>query len=402
MSKTAEKKNKPIKITPFRIIFLISAICTVLSFAGLIYSLMIDETLLQKIFIAFIVFGICTVITFILLNTMQEKKREKETNNMAMALQAIFDLTRKQQAGLNNKIDQMNEEYAVPAEEIVNALKALAKITVGQSKENADAQMNSNAVMESQLSEIKNSIENLSESVTEIKEQNKQRPANTDNLTADQIRQIINEENASPEQLKKVSTSVDDVIHELKRLESDIERLEQSQKALVEKPPVIVAGNLVSGQVPVQQMPAENSYQQTPDEVKPTEEDISTDEELDNELSLDKDDLSTEESSQADESSVEDDTDEEELNLDNELEPDQTDEEEQDSKDELEIESGENGTEDELELETEDSKTNEELDFESEEKNDDELELESEEDSIDKDLSLDDDLEVGNQADEEQ
>ncbi|MDY3991919.1 MAG: hypothetical protein SOY96_08660 [Lachnospiraceae bacterium] len=394
MDNAAEKKNqkkKTVNLTAERVIFSIAMILSVVS-AAAVLLLTAQKSSQQLTVIAsvlFCVFGICSVLSYIKMRADEQKKREKESADMAMALQAMFELTRKVQSESDQKMNQLNEEYAVPAEEIVNAIKALAKVTIGRSRENADAQMNSNTVLSSQLTDVKNDVEKL---VQYINDPSKQ-----------QI-QTAEAPASNTEDIKKISDSLDDVLHELKRMDADIERLEQSQKSLVEKPPVIIAGSVVSGSVPkaAEQPVVQEKLEQTapipdtePDINEPENEtDLNSDLGIDDELSLEPE-TSEEEPSEEEESDQELSLEPEEREPEDEisLEPEEQDET-TDESDELNLDEA---PDEELSLD-EPSQTDEGLDLD-EPAADDELSLEtpSEEDELDlddsqeadQDLSLD-------------
>lgn len=392
MDNAAEKKNqkkKTVNLTAERAIFSIAMILSVVS-AAAVLLLTAQKSSQQLTVIAsvlFCVFGICSVLSYIKMRADEQNKREKESADMAMALQAMFELTRKVQSESDQKMNQLNEEYAVPAEEIVNAIKALAKVTIGRSRENADAQMNSNTVLSSQLTDVKNDVEKL---VQYINDPSKQ-----------QI-QTAEAPASNTEDIKKISDSLDDVLHELKRMDADIERLEQSQKSLVEKPPVIIAGSVVSGSVPkaAEQPVVQEQLEQTapiPDTepyINEPENDLNSDLGIDDELSLEPE-TSEEEPSEEEESDQELSLEPEESEPEDEisLEPEEQDET-TDESDELNLDEAQD---EELSLD-EPSQTDEGLDLD-EPAADDELSLEtpSEEDELDlddsqeadQDLSLD-------------
>ena len=273
------KKKKQQNNRIYQIFLLISSILAIVCLTVLIIVSRINSSKTLFCAILFVIFGLWSVIFYVLNKSAEEHRRDKESEDMAKVLQAMFELTRKSQADADNKIQQMSEEYAVPAEEIINAIKALAKVTIGRTKENADALMNSNAVVAGKIADMQADIQTLTEKSDRFSGSTPATP------TEQQI------SGASNDQIRKLTNSIDDVLHELKRMDADIERLEQSQKALVEKPPVIFAGSLVSGNVPQQGVystePQTAEYK--PDSIAKTNEDTTSDTDLDLDIESESD-----------------------------------------------------------------------------------------------------------------
>ena len=352
------KKKKQQNNRIYQIFLLISSILAIVCLTVLIIVSRINSSKTLFCAIIFVIFGLWSVIFYVLNKSAEEHRRDKESEDMAKVLQAMFELTRKSQADADNKIQQMSEEYAVPAEEIINAIKALAKVTIGRTKENADALMNSNAVVAGKIADMQADIQTLTEKSDRFSGSTPATP------TEQQI------SGASNDQIRKLTNSIDDVLHELKRMDADIERLEQSQKALVEKPPVIFAGSLVSGSVP--QQGTYNAAPQTEefksDNTANTDEDTTADTDLD--LDIEPESVSLNESEESNE------TDGDELSLDIEEAAD----------DGLSLDT-EEAIDDGLSLDT-DETTDDGLSLDTDETTDDGLSLDTE---TDDDLSLDTD-----------
>ena len=362
------KKKKQQNNRIYQIFLLISSILAIVCLTVLIIVSRINSSKTLFCAILFVIFGLWSVIFYVLNKSAEEHRRDKESEDMAKVLQAMFELTRKSQADADNKIQQMSEEYAVPAEEIINAIKALAKVTIGRTKENADALMNSNAVVAGKIADMQADIQTLTEKSDRFSGSTPATP------TEQQI------SGASNDQIRKLTNSIDDVLHELKRMDADIERLEQSQKALVEKPPVIFAGSLVSGNVPQQGVystePQTAEYK--PDSIAKTNEDTTSDTDLDLDIESESDNETVES----------DETTDDELSLDTDestddglsLDTDET------TDDGLSLDTDET-TDDGLSLDT-DETTDDGLSLDTDETTDDGLSLDTE---TDDDLSLDTD-----------
>ena len=362
------KKKKQQNNRIYQIFLLISSILAIVCLTVLIIVSRINSSKTLFCAILFVIFGLWSVIFYVLNKSAEEHRRDKESEDMAKVLQAMFELTRKSQADADNKIQQMSEEYAVPAEEIINAIKALAKVTIGRTKENADALMNSNAVVAGKIADMQADIQTLTEKSDRFSGSTPATP------TEQQI------SGASNDQIRKLTNSIDDVLHELKRMDADIERLEQSQKALVEKPPVIFAGSLVSGNVPQQGVystePQTAEYK--PDSIAKTNEDTTSDTDLDLDIESESDNETVES----------DETTDDELSLDTDestddglsLDTDET------TDDGLSLDTDET-TDDGLSLDTD---TDDDLSLDTDESTNDGLSLDADTD-VDNGLTLDED-----------
>ena len=375
-----KKQKKPRSNKAYRIYFMISSILAIASLTGMaIFS----ETSTTKEFVCAILFGIWglwSVIFYVIMKSAEEQKRNKESEDMAKVLQAMFELTRKTQADTDKKMQEMSDSYAVPAEEIINAIKALAKVTIGRTKENAEALMNSNSLLTGKIADMQSEIEKLSGGSNNATETNQESKA------------PHFESGDSDDQIRKLSNSIDDVLHVLKRMDDDIERLEQSQKALVEKPPVIFAGSLVSGTMPQQNAYAAQPVKQEPEykssntdinDIEPSEAD-DNDTDLGLDIDADSSDESLESEEQSDdELSLDSETMDTDLNLESETDEENPELDTEEPDDSLNLDAEE--TDDSLNLDAEEPDDSLNLDTEEP---DDELNLDSDI-SADSDLKLD-------------
>ncbi|QFJ54173.1 hypothetical protein [Pseudobutyrivibrio xylanivorans] len=86
---------------------------------------------------------------------MEERKYEDIYN----AQKASYLVIKKSFDELDQRLRNIEENSALPAEDIINAQKAVAKVTISRSKENTDALMNSNDELINQLFSIKEKLE---------------------------------------------------------------------------------------------------------------------------------------------------------------------------------------------------------------------------------------------------
>ena len=98
-----------------------------------------------------LIIAICmvAVLFFLVLSIIElsQKNKEKERldyEEIYKAQKASYLAQRKYLDELNERLNQLEENTNFPAEDIITAQKAVAKVTISRSKENADALMNAN------------------------------------------------------------------------------------------------------------------------------------------------------------------------------------------------------------------------------------------------------------------
>ena len=98
-----------------------------------------------------LIVAICmvAVLFFLVLSIIElsQKNKEKERldyEDIYKAQKASYLAQRKYLDELNERLNQLEENTNFPAEDIITAQKAVAKVTISRSKENADALMNAN------------------------------------------------------------------------------------------------------------------------------------------------------------------------------------------------------------------------------------------------------------------
>ena len=104
---------------------------------------------------------------------MEAQKYEEIYN----AQKASYLVIKKSFDEMDQRLRSIEENSSLPAEDIINAQKAVAKVTISRSKENTDALMNSNDELINQLFSIKEKLESNNSQIIEkqqalIKESN--------------------------------------------------------------------------------------------------------------------------------------------------------------------------------------------------------------------------------------
>jgi len=94
---------------------------------------------------------------------MEQEKYEEIYN----AQKASYLVIKKSFDEMDQRLRAIEENSALPAEDIINAQKAVAKVTISRSKENTDALMNSNDELINQLVNIQEKLENSNSQILE-------------------------------------------------------------------------------------------------------------------------------------------------------------------------------------------------------------------------------------------
>ena len=123
----------------------------------------VSVALIMVVVLFFLITGI---IDINLITRQQEQKRYEELYN---AQKASYLIIRKSFDEMEERLKSIEEGSALPADEIINAQKAVAKVTISRSKENTDALMNSNDELINQLYAMQEKLESNNDSL--IKQQ---------------------------------------------------------------------------------------------------------------------------------------------------------------------------------------------------------------------------------------
>ncbi|MBQ5387355.1 MAG: hypothetical protein IIU40_09960, partial [Lachnospiraceae bacterium] len=136
-----------------KMIIICSAIVAVLLLITELYIVMNSPSIIMLAVIA-IVF---VIVLFILLNSVivhnqKTKKLDRlEYEELYKTQKASYLVIRKNFEELQDRIADLEESGAVPASDIIQAQKAMAKVQISRSKENADALMNANEELLTQI-----------------------------------------------------------------------------------------------------------------------------------------------------------------------------------------------------------------------------------------------------------
>ncbi|MCF0132027.1 MAG: hypothetical protein HUJ71_09845 [Pseudobutyrivibrio sp.] len=241
--------------------------------------------LLMVVVLFFLISG---VIDINLLTKEVEQKRYEELYN---AQKASYLVIRKSFDEMEERLKSIEEGSALPADEIINAQKAVAKVTISRSKENTDALMNSNDELINQLFTMQEKLEENNESL--MKQQQE---------LLDQVHQKMDELNSKigtietkvsngvpvqmpAQQIPVTETIEEPVIEEAKSLEEETPVVDELP-VMEEESPALDEAAVVEDELPsLDDMPAmeeelpslEEPLEEAVDEKK-DEDDLSSDE----------------------------------------------------------------------------------------------------------------------------
>ena len=148
-----EKTRIQKSISRHKGILVCSSILSILLLALEIYMLLQDQDVQIIVGVA-VVFAISVFLVLNSLSGIHQANRRLDRENMEelyKAQKASYLVIRKNFDELLDRMDSLEDNASLPADDMIKAQKALAKITIERNKENADALMNSNEVLTNKL-----------------------------------------------------------------------------------------------------------------------------------------------------------------------------------------------------------------------------------------------------------
>ena len=128
-----------------------------------VYVMMNDS----KNYVLLAVLGILAVVTLYLLldnlfklDSQKKKEFEEYYENLAKTEKATYLMLKKNFGDIEDRINVLEKTLKVPTEDIINAQKAVAKVTINRSRENSDAILNSNDNLMEELIKLRSYLEN--------------------------------------------------------------------------------------------------------------------------------------------------------------------------------------------------------------------------------------------------
>ena len=261
--------KKPKKIEVNRIMIFISSI--LIPFLWIDLYLVLKNT--SKLMVVGIIATLILVWTGLLVAYIHRMKNEEKAHSD----EQVEELLRTGKANylmqkkLAEKIDNIGEKVAIPADEIITAQKAIAKLTLARNKENTDALMHSNEQVIEKTLEVE---ERLSENNQQIIDMQK-------NLMDEKLQELTQSQKLVLDNLNAVKESLQsdmqdvlsNMIHEAleKELASAIEQIHTYVKETASQAVDSVKENLAA-EVPVMAAVSPTEDEELPDLGIPTED----------------------------------------------------------------------------------------------------------------------------------
>lgn len=273
--------KKPKKIEVNRIMIFISSI--------LIPFLWIDLYLVlknaSKMMVVGIIAALILVWTGLLVTYIHRMKNEEKAHldEQAEELLRTGKANYLMQKKLAEKIDNIGEKVAVPADEIITAQKAIAKLTLARNKENTDALMHSNEQVIEKTLEVEEKLSENSQQIMDMQrnlmDEKLQELTQSQKLVLDNLNDV--KESLQSDMQDVLSNMIHDTLE--KELASAIEQIHTYVKEAVsqavgsvkenpaaEVPVMAAVSPAMDEELPDPGMPAES--EELPDHGMPTED----------------------------------------------------------------------------------------------------------------------------------
>ena len=216
----------------------------------------------------------------------EKKRKEEQYDNIFKSEKASYLLLRKTFDDLSELIEKGNQSRSANVEEIIHAQKAVAKVSIGRSKENADALMNSNDRIMEKITMLEAVLsDNVSQPAPETNKNDSvyaQNILDNQNKILQQLEVLQNALNAVGADAKTAAESAKQNFFTEERIlaeENKIEKEEpQVQEAAVEEVPPVAEEAPVMEETPVEE--AAPVMEETPvEEAVPVREEMPVEEE---------------------------------------------------------------------------------------------------------------------------
>ena len=273
--------KKPKKIEVNRIMIFISSI--------LIPFLWIDLYLVSKNTSKLMVVGIIAALILVWTGLLVTYIHRMKNEEKAHSDEQVEELLRTGKANylmqkkLAEKIDNIGEKVAVPADEIITAQKAIAKLTLARNKENTDALMHSNEQVIEKTLEVEEKLSENSQQIMDMQrnlmDEKLQELTQSQKLVLDNLNDV--KESLQSDMQDVLSNMIHDTLE--KELASAIEQIHTYVKEAVsqavgsvkenpaaEVPVMAAVSPAMDEELPDPGMPAES--EELPDHGMPTED----------------------------------------------------------------------------------------------------------------------------------
>lgn len=125
-------------------------------------------------FLAIVVMGVLALVCaymvidgILVMQGESEAKRNEQNEYIYKSEKAAFLVSKKNFEHLGERLDELEQSMKLSSEEVINAQKGIAKVSINRSRENAEALMNSNDLVLEQIKELAGRLDELSKTVAD-------------------------------------------------------------------------------------------------------------------------------------------------------------------------------------------------------------------------------------------
>ncbi len=208
-----------------------------------------------------LIVAICmvAVLFFLVLSIIELVQKNKEADRLSYAdiykaQKASYLAQKKAFDELNVRLSQLEENTNFPAEDIITAQKAVAKVTISRSKENAEALMNANDELIQKVFSFEEKLEGNNESLLRQQE----------TMLQQTREELLSNNQGMQDQFDALQQALDQMKQEISELELKQPVIQQvvapsapaaSVEAQPEEVPVAVETPVATAEVPVEEVP---------------------------------------------------------------------------------------------------------------------------------------------------
>jgi hypothetical protein len=158
----------------------------------------------------------------------KEARREEQYENIFKSEKASFLMMKKRFEDIEEKLDEIEENSKVPADEIVGMEKAIGKVIINRNRENAEAIINSNEVLMESFGGLKDTVAANNEKIIQSYK----------NINEENIQQMVVKQQEFFMGIKDMEIRLNNAIM-------------QSQKVITQTVPVYASPVMTAGEAPI-------------------------------------------------------------------------------------------------------------------------------------------------------
>ncbi|MCR5453355.1 MAG: hypothetical protein K6F00_12090, partial [Lachnospiraceae bacterium] len=222
-----EKDTRKPGVGKDRMILICSCIVAVLLVATEVIMLMEQRDqipIIAGIAIFFVVTLFLLINSLININQYNKSREREEFEELYRAQKASYLIIRKSFDELQDRIDDLEDHSHGPGDDVLNAQKALAKVTISRNKENTDALMNSNELLYQKISKMEEHQNEMNHEAMQ-----------------EQMRLIEDAKRDYASKSDELRREISRVYDSIRGMQQSIAAIEQNQRNLSMQQPVMMA-----------------------------------------------------------------------------------------------------------------------------------------------------------------